>query len=293
MKKFISAVLLFLLGGILVSCNSTCSGIFIGSVYQNADKYENGSKEFESSIKTLDIDWVSGEISLIQDLTATKTEVIEDTIGLEPDQQVHTYLEGDTLHVRFCKSGYSGIFNVNSVNKKKLVIKFCSLEKIDLSLTSGEANFEDLEVKEFNLSYTSGKATLKNLKADDVKAAFTSGKLYINNLKANKLNVSTTSGEVEIANLEAKDIKTSFTSGKAIYNLVSTTNVDINFTSGKVILTIPTDKAVKLVLDKTSGSIRSDKTCTKVDNEYTFGPMGQEVEMFINVDMTSGTLEIK
>ena len=49
----------------------------------------------------------------------------------------------------------------------------------------------------------------------------------------------------------------------------------------------------KVVFKKVSGSLKSDKTFTKVGNEYTFGPMDKEVTSNIDFDVTSGTLVIK
>ena len=98
--------------------------------YPDADKYLVGTQYYDGELKTLDIDWISGSVTLIQDETADQITVKEDN-NLDDDRKVHSYFHDGILSVKYCKSGLR-FGNVKSIDKQ-LFVTFPSLETLDLS----------------------------------------------------------------------------------------------------------------------------------------------------------------
>ena len=72
MKKSLGLLILGLLGLSLTSCIS-------GEVYADADKYLAGDQTYDEYITSLDIDWVSGTLTLVEDETIEGVKIVEDT----------------------------------------------------------------------------------------------------------------------------------------------------------------------------------------------------------------------
>ncbi len=266
MKKifyiFISLIMIFLVTG----CISTVS---IG-YYKDSDKYLVGSQEYTGELSTLDVDWVSGTLTLIEDETSEKITITEEN-DLEDDKKVHSYFNNGTLYVKFAKSGlHASIDN----KKKNLEIRYKDVKTLLVTLTSGECKVNKINAEDFKLVVTSGSFKADEITSKDVRITLTSGSTTINELSTESLSYN-------------------HTSGSCYMSLKKCDNASFDMTSGRVELEIRDDIATKVVFKKVSGSLKSDKTFTKVGNEYTFGPMDKEVTSNIDFDVTSGTLVIK
>ena len=310
MKKVILLFFTLIITVLLTSCKS--GGFSSGIIYDNADKYLIGSQEYDATIDELEIDWLAGKVTLIEDSTLTKISVIEES-DLEDYKKVHTWLDGKTLHVKYAESGLVYTWTMLEKNQKNVTIKYNPVTTLDIDLTSAKLEAESINAKEVNFDYTSGDLNIGSLNAENVNIDYTSGSFTINSLTANKLSVDSTSGDFKALELKADDVDVNLTSGDFTANLkevskleMDTTSgnikltipdsirADITATSGNVELTIPENIRVDLTLKKTSGNLKTEKTFTKIADLYQFGPMEVSfVACYINVVITSGTLRIK
>lgn len=255
---------------ILISLVTGCVGVTSIGYYKDADKYLVGSQEYSGELVTLDVDWVSGTLTLIEDETVDKITVIEEN-DLEDDKKVHSYFNDGKLYVKFAKSGLRA--SIDS-RKKNLEIRYNSLTTLLVTVISGECKVNKVNAKELKLAVTSGSFNAGQVTSDTVKIGITSGKVIIDELSTESLSYSQTSGSCYMT-------------------LKKCDEASFEMTSGRAELEIRDDIATKVVFKKVSGSLKSDKTFTRVGNEYIFGPMDQEVTSNINFDVTSGTLVIK
>ena len=95
-------------------CLTGCSFGFVNSFsyqYDNGDKYTAGDREIDDTITKINIDYVAGNVKV----KGADTDIVsvEETANqaLDSDHQVHTWVDGDTLYVRYCVSTKKISFN--------------------------------------------------------------------------------------------------------------------------------------------------------------------------------------
>lgn len=261
MKKYFGFILLGLISLGLSSCGSKMD------VYPDVEKYTSGNTEYKDvEVNKIDITWLSGSLTLVEDETATGITIEEVTDLTEKEALVHTYFHDGFLSVKYFYSGYwCNKFNY----KKDLTITYKpGLESLKVSLTSGSLKSECIHAKEFDLDLTSGSADISSLTSEEADTDLTSGSVAFGKVVANKFDVDMTSG-VAVVNYETIE-KSSF-----------------SLTSGNISMKLPTDGGTVKV-SKTSGSVKANREGTFSDDTYRFG----EGSANIKVSMTSGTLTI-
>ena len=286
MKKII--IFVFLLS--LVSILSGCVNIFTVDYYEDSDKYLIGSQEYEGTLDTLDIDWVFGYVKLIEDESATKITIKEEN-ELPDTIKVHSYFENGKLYIKFGEAGYKGS-GIKS-KEKSLEITYNNLKNINIKLTSGELSANSITTNEAKIILTSGTIKVNSVSASNTNIKLTSGKIMFDSFTSTTSKIKMTSGSISVDSAYCDTIDCELTSGSCSFNLKSCKNAEFRETSGSINLTIPEDTATKVTLNKTSGSIRTDRTFTRVGNDYTFGPLGAEVISTITINVTSGNVRIK
>ena len=308
MKKIVVLVLVFLICFAVTSCflRKVVSGAtrISGGTYADAKKYSVGSFTYRASdVDTVSVDYISGNLSIVQ--SASKTlEVTESCSSkLSDAQTVHWYLDGKTLRIKFCESGFNG-----TIPNKSLVLEIPSGIDLEIGVTSGEVSFDtDVYAETVNIGATSGDVRIKNLTAGRIECGSTSGDTYIDGLFADEVKMGSTSGNTEIGTLLASELDFASTSGATrikaavcdsingggtsgnIYiGLDSCQKLKIGCTSGNVELTRLPDGGATLEYEKTSGVLKADGYMVK-GGKMVFG----NGECQISVTTTSGNLTIK
>ena len=249
-------------------------GSSTGLNFANADQYTAGDTEISSAVENLDIEWTSGAVNL--EYHAGSGVTVSETANrtLSEDEKLRWWMDGNTLRVRYCKSGLNIHFNLNKV--------------LTVSLPEGTA------LKQSNIDVTSADVNVPKLAADEVRFDSTSG-----NVKAEistKLDASSTSGDMEIR--QDGDIRSAVlgsTSGNITFTAASAENVDMKSTSGGLNITL-SGNVTKLHLDSTSGTILADLASTdKAEFDSTSGNMDVTLQSFkdLDLDATSGNITLK
>lgn len=262
MKSFFKTLILPLLS--LTSCLS----ISRYDSYPDANKYLVGNQEYKENISSLDIDWLSGNLVLIEDSTIEGVKVEEYTNLTKDEEKVHSYLNNGELKIKFFASNYHRLLR-NSNYKKDLVITY-------------KPKLTNLKIE-----LTSGSCTAANLTPSDCNINITSGNIEINNIVSNTIHLDGTSGNMELNKIETKEFYSDITSGDLNTAFASVEKAKMSLTSGDIDLTIPTSGG-KVKVSKTSGLVTTNRQCTINNGEYTFG----SGESIIEVSMTSGRLTI-
>lgn len=189
---------------------------FMNYKYDNADKYEAGDREIDDKITKINLDYASGNVTVKG--TATDSVKVEETVNkdIDKDHQVHTWVDGNTLYIRYCAS--------------KDMLTFNGIEK-SLEVTIPEA--QDLD--EFIINVSSGNIVLDNFTTDSLNSHASSGNTRIA-CSAKTIEHKSSSGNVDLVQTGNTDsIKLKLSSG----NLVLTQNgdcktFDIDSSSGKI-----------------------------------------------------------
>ena len=261
MKKTLGLFLLGLFGLSLTGCGSS-----IGA-YADADKYLAGNQTYSESITSLDVDWVSGTLTLVEDVTIEGVKIEEDTNLTKEQELVHSYLNNGELKIKYFASGYVKT-GFSKIIKNLTVTYNPGLSVIDVDLTSGKLNAETMTAEKVNIDMTSGSANIGVIIAKDGDMDMTSGNMTINHVAATNFDVDLTSG----------DIKVGFDSIE---------NASFDSTSGTIDMTLPLAGG-EVKVSKTSGSVTTNRECSVSNNTYKFGDGGSKIK----VSMTSGKLII-
>jgi len=276
--------------------------------YLNADKYVAGNQEITEKIDTIDIDYISGDITFLAEDTDTVT--IEETarIDLDEDRQVHTWVEGSTLHVRYCASDKR--LDLNNLDKRLEITipEDVTYSEVNINLTSGDLTAGSIKADKFDLDSTSGNHTI-GCEADRITINSTSGDIDLTQFGKNEgISIDATSGSYDLKLEEVKSLILHTTSGNVNVEAESVEYFDadsssgsktlafekvpgslvINATSGDVDLYLPEDADVTASITTTSGDVRSNISCTTSGDVYTLGNGTNTMD----IDTTSGNVTI-
>ena len=306
MKK---TVLFAVMISVVMMCLCGCSVGFVnGSAvsYDNADKYTAGDREITDKIDTLDIDWVSGKVTVSAGGSTVKVKETTDA-DLDDNLKVHTWADGSTLHVRFCKSGerYSKsaektleitvpsetVFEDIKVNTSSadIVCEGVAAKTAEMDSSSGELTYNG-NAGSFDADSSSGNISFSGI-ASDIDADSSSGQVTIDQKgDAQSIEVSTSSGEIEVDCEYTDTLKASSSSGdKDITLRKMPKEVSVSSSSGKLDITLPEDAGFTAEIDTSSGDVSYDLPMSKTgDDTYTCG----SGENKLSISASSGDVKI-
>lgn len=241
-------------------CFTGCSfGLFNSFSYQyeNGEKYTAGDREIDDEITKINIDYVSGNVK-VKGADTDRVEVSETSNRqLDSDHQVHTWVDGDTLYVRYCVS--TKMINFNKIDKFLEITLPADRELDDfiIEVSSGDINLDGFATGNLNTRSSSGNVVI-DCSASDMEVKASSGNITLSqNGNSNSLKVKASSGNINInwdgdcntfdidsssgkINIEQKGligmakIRSSSGGVSAVMGTVDT--LDINVSSGKIML---------------------------------------------------------
>lgn len=261
-KAFIA--LISLLGLSLTSCTNY-------GTYADADKYLVGDQTYTGVLKELDIDWVSGQVTLIEDTTSAEIKIVEESdVELIEAEKVHSYFNEGTLKIKYWESGHTSHYSFITRNKH-IYVTYPALEKLTVDLTSGKFDSKKVTASDIKVNLTSGSVDLDEVVCESMTTNVTSGNVNIDKITCNTYEANLTSGSVTI--------------GASIAN-----EMTFGVTSGKVDLAIP-ESGATVSFTKTSGSLHLDRQdyTKNADGQYVYGDGACKVR----IKVTSGKAIIR
>lgn len=285
MKKIISLILAFLCASMLTGCNFGINFVNRYGNYADASKYSVGDFTYNAKdVNTVEINWVGGEIEIVQSENATLS-VTENGETLDSEEQMHYYIRNGKLIIHYCESGHFG--EINSA-KKKLRVEIPEGAELDIDNVSADITLGEINVSDFELTNVSGDVTFAGITAKDIDIEIVSGKIDAKSVCARTFSVNGVSGNINAAKIDADEIDIEIVSGKTELVLARACEVDISGVSGNVKITLPEGIGTEVELDSASGNLHSDRDYTKKGDTYFFG--GGEAK--IDVETVSGELYI-
>ena len=305
--KLTTKLLILAAAAFAMMCFTGCSGF---NVYSNADKYDYGNRDVSEQIDELDINWSSGEVSVVRHDLSTISIVETCTDKLDPDEQVHTWVDGKTLRIHFAKSGEMFFFGSP---KKKLEIRVpkdmnfkdvkldgsscdsrfeaVKADHIYADVSSGNVNIIDCTAKTFDVDTSSGDTKIVQLgESDSISVDCSSGSVDIKAEKVSKLRLDSSSGKVATDIKECADVKADSSSGDVTLefgNVPEKTSIDTS--SGSVKIFLPKSAEFTAEVDTSSGDFYTDFSCTQSDDTYTCGSGKSRFD----IDTSSGNVELR
>ena len=287
MKK-ITALILAL---VCVLALSACSGISLPGIsyygeYADASKYSTGDFTYNANeIKEIEINWISGNIEIIQSDAATLS-VRESGGTLETEEQMHYYLRAGKLIIHYCGSGYKKNIDASAKNLK---IEIPENISIDVDNVSAGVKIGDIKAKDIDISSVSGSVTFADVTADDIDIEMVSGELTMSSVSADNFSADGVSGNIKVSSISASEIDVQIVSGKTELGLTKDCDLEISGVSGSVKIALPAGIGATLEFSTVSGSLSSELEYTKDKQKYTFGT--GEIE--IDVETVSGNVSVE
>lgn len=249
----------------------SCRGRNImGNTYADASRYSVGSFSYRASgVDTVKINYVAGDVTVVQS-SSYSLNVTETGKKLSDDQSVHWLLDGDTLRIQYCRSGYIG-----NVPAKSLVVEIPAGVQLEVSTTSGDIVLDGLLTPSGTvLGATSGNMTVGTLRTGLFEAGSTSGNKNIVSLYADQADFGSTSGTTKIGEILAESINFGGTSGSFQADNITCGELDAGCTSANITLGFDTCDTVKIGC--TSGNVtisRLPEGGATVDFSHTSGDL--------------------
>lgn len=275
---------------------STTGCVSVFAPFDHNDKYTPGDFVTESTVNALDIDWVSGSVKVTHhdQPEVTVTEICN--ASLKDSQKLQTWLDGTTLHIRFCKPGLS--FQLGSA-KKNLEIRLpdgLELDTLECDCTSADTSFTDISAGSIHADITSGKLQLIGCSAEAFEISSASGDITVEQ-KGNTdiLKAESTSGKINIKAESDRELRAHTTSGSITIEQKGTTDLlHAVSTSGKINITAETVGELKT--HTTSGDV--NVTAQKTDSVISSSVSGAETMHFsampasADINATSGRISL-
>lgn len=308
MKKtgFIAALaVMALLAVILVGCGSRLT-----MTYANEKQYSAGSGEVPASVRELDVDWSSGAVR-VETYAGSTVRIAEHSSRSLPEElQVHWWLDGATLRIRFCASGQR--LSLPDTAKKELTVSLpqeLALESLTVDtaaadVTVAEAYADVLRVstasrdmelscaaKQIELNSASGSmALLASGSCESLAAHSASGRIKAELDSVEMLKCGSASGSIEIDAAAADFVYAESTSGKIVLALDKLAHEGkVDSTSGKVTLQLPQDAGFTAKIRSNSGELHSDFAMKYDGESYVCG----DGRTMLTIETTSGDIALR
>ena len=277
----------------------------------------------EAPVKSLDISWLSGGVSVEALGQIGGITVVERSDRMLAEDETLTFRldadsDGHTLHIGFMKSDRFDGEKYLTVYVPWELVKDGLLEEVDIETTSAYAHVSADAARKIDISTLSGDARVMCASCPEVEIETTSGNAGVVEGTWQSVSVSTTSGAVELAG-DAEEVEIETTSGAAELNgrfgsadfssvgggltlyAKSALRLDAKTTSGDLTIYLPEPDGFTLAHETTSGALESALTdregtmlaCGDRSTHYTVPALEGGGMSELTVSAVSGGLTIE
>ena len=235
----------------------------------------------ETPVKSLDISWLSGGVSVVPIEQSSEITVVEQADRMLAEGEtltVHLDVSGDglSLHIGFMKGDRFDGEKYLTVYVPREMVKNSFLEEIDIETTSAYA-YVSADAQKIKLSTVGGDARVMCANCPEVEIETTSGNAGVVDGTWARVDISTLSGAIELAGeVESAEIETASgkvdiagalgaldfesVSGDLILATERALRLDAETESGSIYLTLPAQDGFTLDYETKSGAFRSALT---------------------------------
>ena len=276
MYKKIIAMLVLTAAGMSLCITGCGVNINMGNTglsYADAENYSVGAAEFSETVEHIEIDWLAGNVTVASHSSDTVLFSEESLAALTEDTQLHYWLDGTTLHMKFCRSGK---WRLDGLEKDLTVLvpEDLPLTSLTVKSMSADIHLNALQAESANIGTSSGNVELTDCAVTDiVQADTTSGWVDMSLIEPLEAFAwGTTSGTLQITAPKVRNFSAGSVSGEVSLSVKEEPEtLSIKTTSGSIDLALPEDASFTLDYDSTSGDLSSDLPCRTESGQYLFG----------------------
>lgn len=238
------------------------------------DYRQSGGQVDAADVTELQIQWVSGSITLIPGDT---DQIHFEETGIIPDGNEMVWkLSGSTLILQYRANDWAGWF-------RSFGFTGSSVSK-ELTVTVPR----DWICQELRVEAVSADISVTGLRPGDVTVSNVSGDNNFLDCDCREFNLNTTSGDVRFSgSLEELDVESVSASCTAVLT-AAPRQISMDCVSGRLELTLPEDCGFTADLDSVSGRVSSDFGTTSSGDTHIYGDGACRIE----VDSVSGDILI-
>ena len=260
------------------------SPINIGDI-SNVDDFTTGAAEFDkNSIKSLDINWTSGEVNVEQGESDKIIITEECSSNVIEDRMCWNVDENGRLSVYSSKKSkvFFG-FSFNSDESKVLTVKVpknMSFDSFYISSASADIKIYFADADKVVLETASGDINAEKIMADEADITNVSGDIEAICQQADRVTVGTVSGNA-VLNGVFRDLDAESVSGAlSIYAESDGVDIDSESVSGKITVSLPEDiSGFTAKYESVSGLFESDFVGMSKDDSFVYGDGRAEISM--------------
>lgn len=228
--------------------------------------------QFSDDIKNIEIEWVSGSITVRPRETVNGIYVAEH-MGNDVTKTMVCKQSGQTLKIQFSDESIKfPSFGINVDYSKDLTIDVPAdwvCNSLEIDTASAEVVVENITMEEFDFDGASGICRLNDCNVEEIDIDTASGNVYF-------------TGTLDVLNCDAASADCSITA----FNIPR--SIEMNAASGDLELVLPPDTGFTCSMDTMSGDFESDFEFGRHDGVYIHGDGDCE----INVSAMSGDVSI-
>lgn len=252
MKKSTRIVLVILLCLLLIAISVRGNFSINGYTYDNAGRYTAGDAEITAKVEAIDLSWIAGKVTIARHDGESILLSESASRKLKTAEQLHWLLEGDTLYVKYVRSGAR---TSNSLDKELTLLLpgDMPLDSMQLAVVSADIRAELPPADALTVQSVSGAAEVALSKTATARITTVSGDVLLRCAAApDSIDLESVSGNAAIhlpedAGFEA-DLDS--VSGKVSGSLLEGREGKGPFTAG--------DGACRIRMDSVSGDLRLD-----------------------------------
>ncbi len=274
MKRFISYALMMAISFSLMFVLTGCSTKSVYS-YVGSENYLVGPVTLDSSeVQKLDIDWVSGSVT-IEVVDGLETVVVEESSRYKilDGEALRYYLSSNgVLTIKFRESSKK---LVNLTKEKNLNIKLPKGKSVkgDLVVNTVDSDIyvNRLEPERLYLGSVSGEITVINSKTTIAEVSSVSGDIKLKNSSLFELKTGSTSGAITTYELTSEKIKFENVSGDIDADISTTPiTIDAETTSGDIFMKFENEKGFTADFSTVSGSFNCGFATQYQEGKYIY-----------------------
>ena len=227
-----------------------------GARYDSAERYTAGGTTLDAPVRNLDIDWIDGSVTVSCGSQSAVSIAETAPKAISPDAALRWWLDGDTLRIRYAKSGFSP-FRGSGKDLEVILPGDVSLKDVRVGIVSGTLAFDGTgaaapDIGKMVLSGASGRirASVGSVKEMEISTA--SGSISLNGNEVQKASVESASGAIDVALNAFGDLR-------------------IDAASGDVALALPSSPGYRAEIETDSGSFESSAALTRKGSAYFCG----------------------
>lgn len=262
-------ILLFLLMFSLIAL-SGCSSLNVFQYYVYDDtNYNIGNKAYNEIIEEINIDWIVGNVYIVQ---SSNHEIIireETDIEIEDKFKMHYKLDNQILDIKF--AGSNAKLNYSYKIKDLYVFLPSQMNKIQINNVSSDININNVQIKDLEIDNVSGDIQVEKSKINEIGITNVSGEIIILDNEINSIEIETTSGNIGLSFAKMPH------------------ELDLSSISANITIYIESIDSISVEFSTISGNFKSNLEYTTKGDTYIFN--GSKENEY-DVDTISGNLII-